>query len=598
MERKKWIVVLALLMAAACFRFAVAYFLPNDEPDDGRVYAQLARNVLEQHVYSLDTGPSYLPTLIRLPGYPLFLAGVYSIFGHTQNSAVRMVQALIDTGTCVLVALLAFFWEPDDQRKFRTAIAAFALAAICPFTAIYVATILTETPTSFLAVAMCLTATLALRTSETDMLTHETSKRRIKEDIWWGLTGLLAGTAVLFRPDSGLFAAAIGITLVVTGVGPIWSAVASGARHRFGSASENFPVEGEPKRRRRFALPAHFKRYLAGTVVAGTIFSLAFMLILAPWTIRNFRVFHLFQPLAPAHAEMPGEFVARGYFRWLRTWVDDERYIPPLLWAMDSQPIRVEDIPSKAFDSEAEHQRVASLFAQYNHPPDDQSNAPDGALPAPSPSPEETREPEPENESNTEPDSANSNSKENNDEGDQNSEDQGDENDAEAAQPDEEQNQEPQWVEMTPPVDAGFAQLAQERIARHPLRYYFWLPLKRAAALWFDTHSQYYPFQGELFGVKDPDAPPHQEFWLRLFAALTWAYTLLGVMGGLVLWQSHDSAARSFLLLAGLVTFLRLAFFSTIENPEPRYVVEIFPFLAVLGGIAISRLLPTKDATA
>src|SRR5512132_4126687 len=107
---KKWVVVLALLLVAAGFRVAVAHFLPNDEPDDGRVYALLARNVLEQHVYSLDTEPPSLPTLIRPHGYPLFLAGVYSVFGHTQNSAVRMVQAIVDTGTCVLVALLAFFW--------------------------------------------------------------------------------------------------------------------------------------------------------------------------------------------------------------------------------------------------------------------------------------------------------------------------------------------------------------------------------------------------------------------------------------------------------------------------------------------------------
>src|SRR5438552_2993667 len=114
-QRGFWIVVL-LILSAAGFRIAIAHFLPNDEPDDGRVYAQLARNVLEQHVYSLDPEPAYQPTLIRLPGYPLFLAGIYSLFGHTNNSAVRIAQALLDTGTCVLVALLAFYWEPDDRR--------------------------------------------------------------------------------------------------------------------------------------------------------------------------------------------------------------------------------------------------------------------------------------------------------------------------------------------------------------------------------------------------------------------------------------------------------------------------------------------------
>src|ERR1700704_2306647 len=161
----KMLVYALLLTAAFSFRVAVARLLPTDTPDDGRTYAQIARNVLEQHVYSDQTTPPFAPTLIRLPGYPLFLAGVYSIFGHGDNTAVRIVQALIDTATCGLIALVAFFWEPDEKLKRRSSIAALALAALCPFTTIYVATILTEVPTMFLAVAMCLTATLAFRSA-------------------------------------------------------------------------------------------------------------------------------------------------------------------------------------------------------------------------------------------------------------------------------------------------------------------------------------------------------------------------------------------------------------------------------------------------
>jgi len=142
--RRNGIVVYVLLLTVAfSFRAAIARFYPNDGPDDGRVYAQIARNLLEQHVYSHENEPPYAPSLIRLPGYPLFIAGVYSIFGHGDNTAVRIVQALIDTASCALIALVAFFWEPYEQRKRRTAIAALALAAVCPITTIYVATILT-----------------------------------------------------------------------------------------------------------------------------------------------------------------------------------------------------------------------------------------------------------------------------------------------------------------------------------------------------------------------------------------------------------------------------------------------------------------------
>src|ERR1044072_6679814 len=149
-KRDSLVVYVVLLVIAFSFRVAVARFLPNDAPDGGKVYAQIARNVLEQHVYSHEAEAPYAPTLIRLPGYPLLVAGVYSIFGHNDNQAVRIVQALIDTATCALIALLAFHWEPDDKRKRRSSIAALALAAACPFTTIYVATILTEIPTMFL----------------------------------------------------------------------------------------------------------------------------------------------------------------------------------------------------------------------------------------------------------------------------------------------------------------------------------------------------------------------------------------------------------------------------------------------------------------
>src|SRR6266568_9229856 len=139
--RKKWFICVALLIIAGGIRVGVAHYLPNDGPGDGRVYAQIARNVLEQHVYSHADEPPYEPSLIRAPGYPLFLAAIYAVFGHTNNGAIRIVQALIDTGTCALVALLAFLWQPDERRKRTTAFAALALAAVNPFTTIYAATI-------------------------------------------------------------------------------------------------------------------------------------------------------------------------------------------------------------------------------------------------------------------------------------------------------------------------------------------------------------------------------------------------------------------------------------------------------------------------
>src|SRR6266403_1365636 len=227
LRRRVFWIVFALIIVAAGFRVSVAHWLPNDAPDDGRTYAQIARNVLEQHVYSHESEAPYDPTLIRLPGYPLFLASIYSIFGHTNNGAVRIIQALIDTGTCVLVALMAFYWQPDQKRKRKTAIAALALAAVCPFTTIYAATILTEVTTTFLVMAMLVAVTFAFQNSLTTAGTEKTSepKKIVKRAIvWWIVAGLCGGLAVLFRPDSGLFALAVGLTLVVSAL--VWSAPA------------------------------------------------------------------------------------------------------------------------------------------------------------------------------------------------------------------------------------------------------------------------------------------------------------------------------------------------------------------------------------
>src|SRR5437899_2488837 len=198
-SRKQWLVFGALLIVAGAFRIAVAHWLPNDAPDDGRVYAQMARNVLEQHVYSHDAQTPFEPSLIRLPGYPLFLAGVYSIFGHTNNGAVRIVQALIDMATCGLIALLAFYWQPDEKKKVTSAILALALAAICPFTTIYAATILTEVLTNFLMIAMFVAVTVAFRGSLTTEDTEENKKKNFKSGLlWWMVAGLIGGVNVLF----------------------------------------------------------------------------------------------------------------------------------------------------------------------------------------------------------------------------------------------------------------------------------------------------------------------------------------------------------------------------------------------------------------
>jgi hypothetical protein len=71
---------------------------------------------------------------------------------------------------------------------------------------------------------------------------------------------------------------------------------------------------------------------------------------------------------------------------------------------------------------------------------------------------------------------------------------------------------------------------------------------------------------------------------------LTLIYTLLGFAGAWFLWRTRNFNARLWVLLTALMIFLRVGFFASLENPEPRYVVEVFPFLCILGGIVAGRI--------
>src|SRR6478752_5779031 len=93
-------IYVALFAVALFGRVAVAHFLANDEDSDGDLYAQIASNILAHHICSRDTDPPLTPTFVRLPGYPLFIAGVYALFGQGNNEALFLVQGVLDTLTC------------------------------------------------------------------------------------------------------------------------------------------------------------------------------------------------------------------------------------------------------------------------------------------------------------------------------------------------------------------------------------------------------------------------------------------------------------------------------------------------------------------
>jgi 4-amino-4-deoxy-L-arabinose transferase-like glycosyltransferase len=97
--------VLALICLLA-FLVRLAYVLtlpPRLIWFDGQHYSRLATEILRHGAYLNDRGH---PTAFWPPGYPLFLAAIYRLFG-VNIVAVRVVQCLISAGTVAVVHRIA-----------------------------------------------------------------------------------------------------------------------------------------------------------------------------------------------------------------------------------------------------------------------------------------------------------------------------------------------------------------------------------------------------------------------------------------------------------------------------------------------------------
>jgi hypothetical protein len=303
-----WSAFLALL-AGASLRWFFILVYPEYDGDTG-VYGTIAKNILLHRAYALDN-PFHL-TLIRLPGYPLFLALIFKVFGMESYGVVRHIQGVVDLGSCLLIAGFV-----GDHGSRRAAHWALWLAALCPFTANYTAVPLTETNSIF-CVALGIFASGRL-------IARIRSRGRLPWT-WLLLTSLALSCAILFRPDGVLLSAA-----VLPGIW--WTARRNSALHS-----------------------------LRAALVCALLAALPFI----PWTIRNYRAFHVFQPLAPRYANDPGEDPLPGYVRWTKTWLADYVSSPEVYWRGDDIAIDVHMLPNRAFDSPDEYRQTDKLIADYN----------------------------------------------------------------------------------------------------------------------------------------------------------------------------------------------------------------------------------------
>ena len=274
---------------------------------DSLVYGDIATNWMTHGVYGHTVGhagaPSTVePTLVRLPGYPAFLALCFAVFGIARYHAVLSVQCIVDLGTCLLIAGLT-----KKLAGPRAARIALLLAALCPFTANYVAAPLTETLSIFFVA-------LGFRA-----LPEVLKKPR---GLWVGLLTFSWSYAALLRPDGALLAVVLWAALLVYGRRRLW-----------------------------------WVAMLAGLVA---------LLPFAAWTARNARTFHVFEPLAPRYANDPGEFAAPGFVQWVKTWAVDFTSTSEVYWNGNSDNIDWRNLPARAFDTREQYAQTRSLLEAYN----------------------------------------------------------------------------------------------------------------------------------------------------------------------------------------------------------------------------------------
>jgi hypothetical protein len=308
--------ILPALLAGALLRlWMLKHFY--EVTGDALVYGGIAKNLLLSGRYALTvgTGETY-PTLIRLPGYPLFLAVCFKLFGMENYASAAWVQIVLELAGCLLLADFARRVAPARFSR-GAAHCTLWLAVLCPFTAVYAANPLTEGPTLF---AIALAMWTAVRFDE--------------RPGWRPALGFTFAVtyAALLRPDGALVALAFAPALLVTLM----------------------------RRKDRVKVRGGFMRMVVVCVLlAVTPF--------AAWTWRNWSTFHVIEPLAPRYATDPGESTQAGWVSWVKTWCLDFVSTYEVYWNVPGDTLYVSNLPARAFDSPEQYAETAALALDYNN---------------------------------------------------------------------------------------------------------------------------------------------------------------------------------------------------------------------------------------
>ncbi len=446
LEHRKWFVLFTV--AALALRL-VFYLRFSHVTGDSLIYGDIAKNWLDHGIFGLTHAEGVRPTWIRLPGYPAFLALCFTLFGREHYHAVLLAQILVDLAGCFVIADLA-----RRTVSIRASQWTFALSALCPFTANYAVAPLAETLSIFFTVVALDAAVAGFMHLDDDFISWKA---------WIGC-GVAVSAGIQLRPDGGILLAAIGLFLLWR----LWERPAQRAQ-----------------------------LFWVGVLVL--VISVA---PLVPWTLRNWREFHKFEPLAPRYASDPDEFVPTGFDRWVRTWMADYVSTEEIYWQIPGSEVDPSLLPSRAADNQQEEEQTQAIFDEY----------------------------------------AKSHF-------------------------------------VGPELNERFAELAQQRISRRPMRYYVTLPVLRIADMWLRPRTEMLPLNSRWWEYEDDTQDCVLASLWGLLNLLFLAAAVMGLVRG---------PRPEYLALMLLFVVLRSAFLGSIENPEPRYTLECYPIVLLLGGAWIS----------
>jgi 4-amino-4-deoxy-L-arabinose transferase-like glycosyltransferase len=200
---RKWLALFFILVLALSVRALTANFIRAHLDDPGwfpsgiyGAFDRQAQNWLDGRapIFWIDD-PSHTDAAIYPPGYPLWLAFVYTVTGARSPGVVQNIQWVLDAFSVLLVigvGVTAFGW--------RVGLLAGVIAAAWPLLAIYGAVPLPDAPTSWIVLGGAWALILAAR----------------RKNLFWALAaGALIGISCWFRANAMLLGFVWAIALLV-----------------------------------------------------------------------------------------------------------------------------------------------------------------------------------------------------------------------------------------------------------------------------------------------------------------------------------------------------------------------------------------------